>query len=101
MIDRCRPLTGRPLIAKLAPNAADVSAIAAAAVGAGADGVTLVNTLPALVLDPVSGRPALGAGPGGLSGPALRPVGVLRHVAHHGLRIDAPILGVGGILGAA
>jgi len=100
VIERCRQRTERPLLAKLAPNAPDIAAIATAAQNAGADGVTLINTLPALVLDATTGKPALGAGPGGLSGPALRAVGV--HAAYRTFReVEIPIVGVGGIIDAS
>jgi len=97
VIEACRARTSRPLVAKLAPNAPDIGATAARAADAGADAVTLVNTLPALVIDPHTGRPELGAGGGGMSGPALRPVGVYstwraRRAA------TCPIVGAGGIL---
>ena len=65
-----------PVWAKLSPNVTDLVAIAGAALGAGAGGLTLVNTLMGLALDPATGRPMLGGGGGGLSGPALHPVAV-------------------------
>ncbi len=99
VIEACRAITQRPLVAKLAPNAPDIGVSAACAANAGADGVTLVNTLPALVIDPVSGEAALGAGPGGMSGPALLPVGV--HAAYRARRsTQVPIGGVGGVVSA-
>jgi dihydroorotate dehydrogenase (NAD+) catalytic subunit len=97
VVARCRVLTSRPLLAKLAPNDADLPATARAAEESGADGVTLVNTLPGRVLDPETGRPALGAVQGGVSGAGLRPVGVQAVAAvSEGVRI--PVVGVGGIL---
>ncbi len=86
-----------PLLAKLAPDVTDLPAIAAAALGAGADGLTLVNTARAFLVDADTRRPALGAGAGGLSGPALKPL-ALRAVhdvarAHPG----TPIIGTGGV----
>ena len=94
-----RPVTGRPLVVKLAPNAPDLSRTAQVAQEAGADGVTLVNTLPGLALDHRTGAPRLGAGAGGMSGPALKAVGVaaVRKVRQGS---TLPILGVGGILNA-
>ncbi len=91
-----RSRTRRPLLAKLAPNDPDVGAAAALAAQAGADGVTLVNTLPGLVLDPVTRKPLLGAGPGGVSGPAMRAVGV-HAVWQARNRTEVPLVGVGGI----
>jgi dihydroorotate dehydrogenase (NAD+) catalytic subunit len=66
----------------------------------GADGLTLVNTLPGLVIDPETRRPAIGAGSGGLSGPALRAVGV-HAVWKARTRVSIPVVGVGGISTAA
>lgn len=97
VIRRCRARTGRPLVVKLAPNDPDLSATARAAEDAGADALTLVNTLPGLALDARSGRPVLGAGQGGLSGPALRPAGV-RAVTLARSATSLPVIGVGGIL---
>jgi dihydroorotate dehydrogenase (NAD+) catalytic subunit len=96
VVEGVRALTSRPILVKLAPNAPDLSQPARAAEEAGADGLTLVNTLPGLVLDPRTRGPALGAGAGGVSGPALRAVGV-----HAVWRVrqatGLPLLGVGGI----
>jgi dihydroorotate dehydrogenase (NAD+) catalytic subunit len=88
---------GLPLWAKLSPNVTDLPAIAGASLDAGADALTLVNTLMGLALDPVTGRPRLGQGGGGLSGPALHPVAVR---AVHDCRRAFPhaaIVGVGGV----
>ena len=99
VVEACRAATERPILAKLAPNAPDVGAAAARAASAGANGITLINTLPALVIDPKTGEPSLGAGAGGMSGPALLPVGV--HAAYRASRaVSIPVLGAGGILSA-
>lgn len=100
IVSGCRARTERPLVAKMAPNDRDVAATARRAVEAGADGLTLTNTLPGLLLEAGSGRATLGAGPGGMSGPALRPVGV-RAVREARAAVDVPIMGVGGVLGPA
>jgi len=92
--------TKRPVLVKLAPNAPDIGATAEAAEAAGADGITLVNTMPGLVLDPETGMPAIGAGSGGLSGPAMRAVAV-HAVAKARARTRVPLIGVGGITSAA
>jgi dihydroorotate dehydrogenase (NAD+) catalytic subunit len=99
VVSAVRPRTARPLVVKLAPNAPDLAATAEVAVGAGADALTVVNTLPGLALDPGSGVPRLGAGAGGLSGPPLKAVGVaaVRRIRD---RVDVPVVGVGGILTA-
>ena len=88
---------GRPCWAKLSPNVTDLVAIAGAALGAGAQGLTLVNTLMGLAIDPATRRPRLGAGGGGLSGPALHPVAVRAVHDVHGAFPGAPIVGVGGV----
>ncbi len=88
---------GRPRWAKLSPNVGDVVPIAAAAADAGAEAVTLVNTVMGLALDPATGRARLGGGPGGLSGPAIHPVAV-RAVHDVAAALPAlPIVGVGGV----
>ena len=73
-VERLRPLTEKPLIVKLTPNATDPEAVAEAAEGAGADAVSLINTLKGVALDPRTGEPWLGAGSGGVSGPAVRAI---------------------------
>jgi dihydroorotate dehydrogenase (NAD+) catalytic subunit len=95
-----RERTARPVIAKLAPNTWDLAGVIQAAEASGADGLTMINTMPGLLLDPETGRPALGAGDGGVSGPALRAVG-LRAVSLAARLTRLPILGVGGIGTAA
>ena len=99
IVTRCRARTDRPLVVKLAPNDPRVPETVRAAERAGAAGLTLVNTLPALALHPESGAPLLGAGPGGMSGPSLRPAGV-RAVSAARAVTALPILGVGGVLTA-
>lgn len=95
----CRARTQRPLLAKLAPNDAALAETARIATEAGADGLTLVNTLPGLLLDAATGDPEVGAGAGGMSGPALRPAG-LRAVRTARAATPLPLIGVGGILAA-
>jgi dihydroorotate dehydrogenase (NAD+) catalytic subunit len=99
-----RPLTSKPLIVKLTPNAADVPLCAQAAQEAGADAVSLINTLRAMALAPArDGRPArpwLGGGTGGLSGPALRSV-ALAQVAAVAERVTIPVIGMGGVQSGA
>jgi dihydroorotate dehydrogenase (NAD+) catalytic subunit len=100
LLGALRPLTEKPLIVKLTPNVADPAAVAVAAEEGGADAVSLINTLKGSALDPRSGEPALGAGHGGLSGPAVRPVALaqLRTVR---AAIGLPIVGMGGIASGA
>lgn len=89
--------TGLPVWAKLSPNVTDITEIAAAALEAGAAGLTLVNTLMGLALDPTTGRPRLGGGGGGLSGPALHPVAVRAVFDCRAAFPDIAIVGVGGV----
>ena len=95
-----RAATSRPLVVKLAPNVPDIGRMAEIAVAEGADGLTLVNTMPGLLFDPETRRPVLGAGTGGISGPALLPIGV-HAVWSARRRVNVPIIGVGGIRAAA
>ena len=95
-VERVRPLTGKPVIVKLTPNAADPSAVAAAAESAGADAVSLVNTLKGMAFHPGTGRPWLGGGSGGVSGPAVRAV-ALEQVASVASRVGIAVVGMGGI----
>jgi dihydroorotate dehydrogenase (NAD+) catalytic subunit len=87
----------RPRWAKLSPNVTDLTEIAGAAMGAGAEALTLVNTLMGMAIDPESRRPRLGAGGGGLSGPAIRPVAVRAVYDCRQAFPEAPIVGVGGV----
>jgi len=87
----------RPRWAKLSPNTDRLVEVAAAAAAAGAEAVTLVNTLLGMVIDVEARRPALGAGGGGLSGPALHPVAVRAVHDVHAAHPDLPIVGVGGV----
>ncbi|HEX3392924.1 MAG TPA: dihydroorotate dehydrogenase [Acidimicrobiales bacterium] len=92
---------GRPRWAKLSAEVPSITEVAGAALGAGAEGLTLVNTVRGLAVDPETRRPVLGAGGGGLSGPALRPIAVR---AVHECRQAFPtagIVGVGGVSAGA
>src|SRR5438132_7664907 len=86
-----------PVLAKLSPNVTDLVPVAAAAIGAGAAGLTLINTVLGLAIDAETRRPRLGAGGGGLSGPAIKPV-ALRAVADVARALPGtPIIGTGGV----
>ncbi len=91
-----RAATTRPLFVKLSPTLPKVGEAARCAVDAGADGITVINTIPGLVVDVERRRPVLGFGSGGVSGPGLLAVGVL---AVHRVRqaVSVPIIGAGGV----
>lgn len=92
----CRAATKRPLIVKLSPNVTSVSAIACVVEDAGADAVSLVNTLVGMAVDAKTRRPKLARVTGGLSGPAIKPVALAQvWQVHKAVRI--PIIGMGGI----
>jgi dihydroorotate dehydrogenase (NAD+) catalytic subunit len=95
-VERVRPLTDRPLIVKLTPNANDPAAVAVAAAQAGADAVSLINTLKGMALDPRTRQPWLGGTTGGVSGPAVRAV-ALEQVAAVSAAVAIPAIGMGGI----
>ena len=86
-----------PVWAKLSPNVTDLTEIAGAALDAGAEGLTLINTVMGLAIDPETRRPRLGNGGGGLSGPAIRPVAVRAIAETRRAYPDAAIIGVGGV----
>jgi dihydroorotate dehydrogenase (NAD+) catalytic subunit len=99
-LERVRPLTNKPLIVKLTPNATEPARVARAAQEAGADAVSLINTLKGMALDPRTARPWLGGTTGGLSGPAVRAV-ALEQVAGVARAVDVPVIGMGGITNGA
>jgi dihydroorotate dehydrogenase (NAD+) catalytic subunit len=88
--------TSLPVIVKLTPNVTDITALAGAVAAAGANAISLVNTLLGMAIDVDAGRPALGNVTGGLSGPAIRPVAV-RAVWQAAQSVDVPVIGMGGI----
>ena len=88
---------GVPLWAKLTPNVTDLVEIAEAALQAGAEALTLINTIFGMTIDPVTARPTLGIGGGGLSGPAIRPVAVRAIFDVRAALGEVPIVGVGGV----
>ena len=99
VIGRARAATRRPIFVKLSPTLPDIAGTARVAVEAGADALTLVNTIPGLVIDVERRRPALGFGSGGVSGVGLLPVGVLA-TWKVSRAVQVPILGIGGVSSA-
>jgi dihydroorotate dehydrogenase (NAD+) catalytic subunit len=97
LVERVRPLTRKPLIVKLTPNCTAPADVAAAAEAAGADAVSLVNTLRGMAYHPRRpGEPWLGGRTGGVSGPAVRAL-ALAQVADVRARVAIPIVGMGGV----
>ncbi len=91
-----RSQTKLPIIPKLSPNVTDITVVARSVEAAGADAVSLINTMPAMAIDVESRRPRLANIVGGLSGPAIRPIAV-RMVYQTARAVKIPIIGVGGI----
>jgi dihydroorotate dehydrogenase (NAD+) catalytic subunit len=91
-----KAVTRRPLIVKLSPNVTDIALMARTAEQAGADALSLVNTFVGLAIDARARKPHLGAGFGGLSGPAIKPI-ALRMVYQAAQAVKIPVVGIGGI----
>jgi dihydroorotate dehydrogenase (NAD+) catalytic subunit len=96
LLEVVRPLTEKPMIVKLTPNATDVPAVARAAQEAGADAVSLINTLRGMALAPGSGRPWLGGTTGGVSGPAVRAIALAQTYSVCDA-VEIPVVAMGGV----
>jgi dihydroorotate dehydrogenase (NAD+) catalytic subunit len=96
LVAAVRAVARRPLIVKLSPNVAKIEPLAKAAAEAGADAISLVNTFIALAVDARARRPRIGAGFGGLSGPAIKPL-ALRLVYEAAQAVKIPVIGLGGV----
>jgi dihydroorotate dehydrogenase (NAD+) catalytic subunit len=96
LTEKAKRASSRPLIVKLSPNVTDVTVLARAIVQAGADCLSLINTIVGMSVDVIKRRPRLNYGTGGLSGPAIRPIAV-RMVYEVAKAVDVPIIGIGGI----
>ncbi len=101
IVSACRRSTRRPLSAKLSPVLPDIGAMALVARDGGADAISVVNTLPGLLLAGAAGTPRLGNGNGGVSGPVLLPIGVLAVTRVLERTGGMPVIGVGGVRSAA
>jgi len=99
VVSMVRKKTTKPIIIKLSPNVTDIVCIAEAVVAAGADAVSLINTLTGMVIDIHKRRPRLGNITGGLSGPAIKPI-ALRMVWQVAQAVNVPVIGIGGIVTA-
>lgn len=96
MVRAVKGVSDKPVIVKLSPNVTDIAAMAVACEQAGADALSLINTLVGMHIDIEHRRPLLANGTGGLSGPAIRPV-ALRMVYEVTSRVGIPVLGIGGV----
>ena len=96
LVEACRKATNTPIIAKLTPNVTSIVAIARAAAEAGADAISLINTVLGMAIDWRKRRPMLGNVVGGLSGPAIKPI-ALRCVYQVAQAVKTPLIGIGGI----
>jgi dihydroorotate dehydrogenase (NAD+) catalytic subunit len=99
LTEKAKAASRRPLIVKLSPNVTDIAELACAIAAAGADALSLINTLVGMSIDINSRRPRLNYGTGGLSGPAIRPIAV-RMVYEVARAVEIPIIGIGGIASA-
>ena len=102
VVEYCRKATDKPLITKLSPNQTDIAENARLCIEAGTDGLSVINTLMGMAVDIERRRPVLGNNQGGLSGPAIKPVALLKtHQVHQVAGPKGiPILGQGGIINA-
>ena len=103
VVAACRSATGKPIIAKLSPNQADIAENARRCIEAGADGLAVINTVAGMAIDIENRKPILGNLRGGLSGPAIKPIALLkvRQVYEVAGPLRVPIIGQGGLTTAA
>ena len=99
VVSACRAATNKPLIVKLSPNVTDIVAMAHACEDAGADSLSLINTLVGMAIDLNKRRPVLANITGGFSGPAIKPI-ALRMVWQVAKAVKIPVVGIGGIMNA-
>ncbi len=102
VVAACRAVTRKPLITKLSPNQTDIKENARLCIEAGSDGLAVINTIMGMAIDIHSRRPVIGNVQGGLSGPAIKPIALLKvhQVYEVARRHDVPIIGQGGIVSA-
>lgn len=96
LVSRVKAVSARPVIVKLSPNVTTIEPFALAAERSGADAISLVNTFVSLAIDARTRKPRIGAGYGGLSGPAIKPI-ALRMVHQAAKAVKIPVIGIGGI----
>jgi dihydroorotate dehydrogenase (NAD+) catalytic subunit len=102
VVAACRKATRKPLITKLSPNQTDIALNARLCIEAGTDGFAVINTMTGMAIDTHSGKPVIGNRQGGLSGPAIKPIALLKtaQVAEVARPHRVPIIGQGGIINA-
>ena len=102
VVEACRAVTSKPLITKLSPNQTDIAENAQRCIDAGSDGLSVVNTFMGMAIDVESRKPIIGSNQGGLSGPAIKPMALLKvhQVYQVARRHGIPIVGQGGIVNA-
>jgi dihydroorotate dehydrogenase (NAD+) catalytic subunit len=103
VVAACRSATAKPIIAKLSPNQADIAENARRCIEAGADGLAVINTIAGMAIDVETRKPVLGNVRGGLSGPAIKPIALLKVRQVHEIAgpLNIPIIGQGGVTTAA
>ncbi len=99
LVKALRGTTARPLIVKLSPNVPDIGVFAEICAENGADGLSTINTFPGMLIDVEARRPVIGNVTGGISGPAIRPMGVYATWVAAS-RVELPVIGIGGICNA-
>jgi dihydroorotate dehydrogenase (NAD+) catalytic subunit len=102
VVEACRRVTSKPLITKLSPNQTDIQENARRCIEAGTDGFAVINTVMGMAIDAERRRPVIGNVQGGLSGPAIKPIALLKvhQVYQVAKRHNVPIIGQGGIVSA-
>jgi dihydroorotate dehydrogenase (NAD+) catalytic subunit len=103
VVEACRKVTAKPLITKLSPNQTDIRENARRCIEAGSDGLAVINTITGMAIDVHARRPVIGNVQGGLSGPAIKPIALLKvmQVAEVARPHGVPIIGQGGIVSAS
>ena len=102
VVEACRKVTSKPIITKLSPNQTDIRENARRCIEAGSDGLAVINTVMGMTIDVKTRRPVIGNVQGGLSGPAIKPIALLKvmQVAEVARPLNVPIIGQGGIFTA-
>ena len=102
VVETCRKNTTKPIITKLSPNQTDIAANALRCIDAGSDGLAVINTVMGMAIDIEKQKPVIGNNQGGLSGPAIKPIALLKvhQVYQVSKKYNVPIIGQGGIVNA-